>query len=351
VNFPNLGFPTIYGSKTETTDGFIAAFEFTSIPKWIRWLNGEGTDVAYNVYTRPTNTAVVYICGSAGSSTTKLGSDLTSMGNKPSGSGTIGFLIKLDSDGSFNWGKWLDASGNDSCEDIIVDSFSNVYVAGYATGLGTTNTTTMFGSTKPSNLEDSFLVKYDLDGVLQWGKWFGGVGNTKYVDITLDKDNNIYATGYSTINNLKSINIDKYSTNGDILNSVAIGSELPYNYYSNGIVVDNDGYIYICGNSESGDNIGVNPSNMIQSPNTGFKGFLLKLNPDFTSVKGIWLGDTGAPTTGRFLSIDNVGALILLGNTTGSLTPFNDTSIMSVIGDKTDTTQGGYILKFTQELA
>ena len=83
---------------------------------------------------------------------------------------------------NFIWHKTWGDLWDDHGDDIAIDTLDNIYVVGY--------TTTVLGD------KDIVLLKFDLDGILQWERIWGGSGDIDYIlGLFVDSSNNIYATG------------------------------------------------------------------------------------------------------------------------------------------------------------
>ena len=81
------------------------------------------------------------------------------------------FVVKLDSDGNFQWVYTAGGSGNDRAVDIGTDSSGNSYIT------GNFSETVNFGGgdvTSAGNSYDIFVVKLDSDGNFQWVYTAGG---------------------------------------------------------------------------------------------------------------------------------------------------------------------------------
>ncbi|RZJ70780.1 MAG: T9SS type A sorting domain-containing protein [Flavobacterium sp.] len=103
------------------------------------------------------------------------------------------FIIKLDSNGNYMWGKNI-ASGGDNSEwisTIVLDEAGNIYTTGYFYGtlnLGGTSFTS-YGA------YDSFIQKMDSSGNLIWAKRFGGNGYDGIGGFKLGTDGSMYIAG------------------------------------------------------------------------------------------------------------------------------------------------------------
>jgi len=131
---------------------------------------------------------------------------------------------------------------NDAGEVVKVDSLGNVYVSGSSIG-------SMF-------YYDYATVKYDSIGEQQWVRRYEGSGHymDQVDDMTIDKAGNVYVTGNSAESgqgyNMTTI---KYNTKGDTVWKASYNSGS--NDIAYGIVVDNQGNVYVTGESDgSGTN-------------------------------------------------------------------------------------------------
>lgn len=107
------------------------------------------------------------------------------------------FIIKLDSNGDFVWGKKMcspSGAGNDDAATIKLDSAGNIYVAGSFVYLnfdpnGGSQTYTSVGNA------DAFIVKLDNNGNFVWVDILPGTSTKKINDMEIDSSDNIYVLG------------------------------------------------------------------------------------------------------------------------------------------------------------
>ncbi|MEO0071656.1 MAG: SBBP repeat-containing protein [candidate division WOR-3 bacterium] len=154
--------------------------------------------------------------------------------------------VKYNSEGSDQWSARYDGPGNgdDEATAITVDQEGNVYVTGYSYGSG--------------SYYDYATVKYNSAGVEEWVARYNGTGNGDDFAraIAIDKEGNVYVTGYSyglgTSNDYTTV---KYNSDG-VEQWVAryTGAENQESIdEATAIAVDPDGNVYVTGHSWGGN--------------------------------------------------------------------------------------------------
>ncbi|KAF0150953.1 MAG: hypothetical protein FD143_2373 [Ignavibacteria bacterium] len=123
------------------------------------------------------------------------------------GSGTFSdyATIKYNSNGIEQWVQRYNGPGNssDDATAISVDGSGNVYVTGRSSVLGTSS--------------DYATIKYNSNGIVQWGQGYNGPGNSddEAIALTVDGSGNIYVTGRSVGSGTSSDYATiKYNSNG-----------------------------------------------------------------------------------------------------------------------------------------
>tara|TARA_R110002051_G_scaffold165688_3_gene236638 strand:- start:29088 stop:31823 length:2736 start_codon:yes stop_codon:yes gene_type:complete len=98
-------------------------------------------------------------------------------------------LAKYDSTGKMVWSRVLGAAAEASATTVAVDGSGNVVVAGVVQGV--------LGTTTDVGGKDSFVAKYDANGVEQWLSRFGGNGDDQPNAVTVAADGTVYVAGKS----------------------------------------------------------------------------------------------------------------------------------------------------------
>jgi type IX secretion system substrate protein/beta-propeller repeat-containing protein len=169
-----------------------------------------------------------------------------------------------------------------------VDSFGNVYVAGFTYATDYPKTTGAYDESHNGS-SDIFVTKFNSSGTdLIFSTYIGGSGNEVANALALDASNDIYITGYSQSNNYPMVNAYDQSHNGgcDVIVTKlnANGTSLGYstylggsgNEYSNDIVVDASNNAYITGYASAG--YPTTPGAYDQSHNGGNDLFVTRIN-------------------------------------------------------------------------
>ncbi|MFX1503558.1 MAG: SBBP repeat-containing protein, partial [Promethearchaeota archaeon] len=204
-------------------------------------------------------------------------------------------IIKFDKDGNQIWNRTWGGNGDDCGYGIALDSNINVYITGE--------------TFVPYKQAETFLLKYNKDGVFQWSEIISG---SNYYDIcydvAVDTYDDIYITGY----NHTDLVLYKYDNQSNqIWNRTWSGSSTFSG--GSGITIDSNNKIYITGsNNTNGD------SDLI----------LLRYNiqGDLQMVRS-WDGNLNEDVGGVDIATDSNDFIYILGNIDGqntTLSKYND---------------------------
>ena len=111
------------------------------------------------------------------------------------------YLVKYSAAGVALWATALDAATPDVACQVAVDAAGNAYLAGHFIDALSVGTTTLSTTTSAaSNAYDTFLVKYNAQGVLQWSRQgmagrTGTAGTATLGDVATDASGNVIIVG------------------------------------------------------------------------------------------------------------------------------------------------------------
>jgi hypothetical protein len=181
------------------------------------------------------------------------------------GSGHDIVTIKYDSGGDTVWTRFYNGSANDNDYPAVIatDGLGNVYVAGYC---------------KETNV-DYCTIKYDNSGNELWVAHYDGPGNgiDRARAMAIDDSGNVYVTGESfgagTIYDYATV---KYNSNGSEVwiaryNGPANSTDKAY-----ALAVDNNGYVYVTGESFGGPGAYMDYLTIKYSQETGVEEIIAK---------------------------------------------------------------------------
>jgi len=248
------------------------------------------------------------------------------------GSGDF-FVVKYDSSGNALWAKNPSTGTGtdiDSASSVFVDSFSNVYVAGYFSN--DINFSSTVGLVHQGNVGwyDFFIVKYDFSGTALWAKnpvATTGISDDVAYSVFVDSSDNVYLAGYaySDINFSPTVGlvnpgnnnffVVKYNSSG-----VALWAKNPVSGTGTGadhaysVFVDSSGNVYVAGQFVGSD---LNFSSTVGLTNSGNWNFFV-VKYDFSGT-ALW-AKTSVTGTGTVLNtassvfVDSLGNVYVAGD-------------------------------------
>jgi len=156
------------------------------------------------------------------------------------------YIIKYKQDGSLNWVSTIEGTNTENIINLQIDNSNNVYITGFTysnsikinKGIINNNDELIFDISYDVSLTinnyDTYIIKYNPDGSLNWVSTITGDGNERPVNLQIDNSNNVYITGFTYSN---PITINQLSLNNGVLNvdvsydvSLNGGNNAAYNY-------------------------------------------------------------------------------------------------------------------------
>ena len=106
------------------------------------------------------------------------------------------FIVKLNSDGEFIWGKGFGGEWDDFFGELNIDSFGNIYSTGnFVDNVDFDPGPNVYNLISTGSFYDIYLNKLSSEGGFIWAKALNGNGYQLGSSITIDRDMNVYATG------------------------------------------------------------------------------------------------------------------------------------------------------------
>jgi hypothetical protein len=269
----------------------------------------------------------------------------------PGGSSDSG-VIKIKGDGSrVLWATWIGGSGYDSdAASIRVDDSGYVYIA-TCTSSDDIPTTTGAHDTSINGGVDLYVAKLTPDGSdLVYGTYIGdesdnwnnthnlaidSQGNA-YISITTVSSNFPTTSGafQTAVNGGVDWGVAKFSSTGSLISSTLIGG----NSYDNpdGIYVDNDGNVFLTGQTQSTNFPGIGVSSYQSQNNGGSDAVLVMLSADFKELLYSTYMGGSSNDSGRSGFLDSNGNLYITGSSDGNGWPVKSAYQTSFNGGKLD---------------
>lgn len=179
------------GSTISSTGGgldmYLAKFDRDGNPQWFQRTTSAGQENATNIAITPNDKVIL---------TGFISADTDFGGNNVSHTGGLDiFIAEYDTDGNCVWAI-ADGSGPDEVIDVITtDTQGNIYLAGRHDGNPSTISGTNFNT---NGSQDMLLLKYNRNGIFQWGKSLGSVSSDQLNAIACDSNDNVYVGGQYT---------------------------------------------------------------------------------------------------------------------------------------------------------
>jgi gliding motility-associated-like protein len=179
-------------SNNGGASAFLAQFDSQGQLVWGTYFGGGSGEVGSSCATSPDGS--VYLAGWASSPE---GLSTAGAHQEAYGGGlTDAFLAKFDRDGHLEWGTYYGGSTTDVAFQCITDSSGGVFLAGATAstdGIATPGAhQEQLGSLIQAN---AFLAKFDHDGQLQWGTYFGGEAYASAQACALGIGGEVYLAG------------------------------------------------------------------------------------------------------------------------------------------------------------
>ncbi len=241
--------------------------------------------------------------------------------------GSDAMLVKFDAAGVRLWGTYMGGSSGDLSTSVTTDASANIYICGSTsstTGIATA------GSHQPnkSSASDGFLVKFNTNGVRQWGTYYGGTGSDYARDVQCDGAG--YPVIVGTTESLTGIASAgaadiSYGGNGDAfvakLSPSGVRQWATYmggSQADSGVGTSNDGtFIYLVGTTASPSGIATSGTHK-PTKSGGTDGYLVKYSGLGAKSWGTYYGGAADDFMIACLAEPSTGRIYICGGTLSS---------------------------------
>lgn len=337
-------------------DALVVKFDANGVRQWATYYGGSleefGTGGSGNCSVDGNGN--VYLVGLTNSTTliASVGSHQASFAG-----GYDAFLVKLNANGIRQWATYYGGPASEvnnvSC---ATDPSGNIYLSGITQSTNGISTVGSHQETTAGNME-SFLVKFDGNGVRLWGTYYGGASNEVLSGCATDANGNVFLSGLTSSTAGISTPGSHQATIGAgqdafLVKFNASGVRLWGTYYGGsstelggaGLATDASGNIYLSGVTQSADGIATVGAHQASHGGASYDTYLVKFNTNGVRQWGTYYGGTGNDQGAVSCSADPTGNIYLSGLTTSA----NGTSIATA-GAHQVTLNGGadaFLVKF-----
>ncbi|OJV52510.1 MAG: hypothetical protein BGO31_07620 [Bacteroidetes bacterium 43-16] len=248
------------GNNAIGADAFLSKFDSDGNCIWSTYYGGTNIDVGLALAIDTAGD--LYMAGRTNSQTGISTQGSHQQVKAGTSSGYDIFLVKFDTSGAPVWGTYYGGTGSDGTQSValVSDSANDLYLAGNTQSPNGIATTGAFQTTRPGS-EDGFIAKFDSNGILIWGTYFG----TPSID------------------------------------------------WINGIAIDNFGDMVVTGETMSTTGLSTTGT-YLEIGNGGRDGFIAKFDSAGQRLWGTYFGGSGYDKLER-LSIDSVNGIYAVGIT------------------------------------
>lgn len=109
------------------------------------------------------------------------------------------FVVKLDANKNFVWGKSVGGSNVEAISDLVIDNTNNIILCGFFRGTADFDPSSATFNLSTGNIgADGFILKLNSSGNYVYAKQIGGTATVDdhVLSIALDNQGNLYASGY-----------------------------------------------------------------------------------------------------------------------------------------------------------
>lgn len=275
--------PSYSGNLNE--DAFLVKFNDNGNRVWGTYYGGLGRDYGIGVATDQNEN--VYIVGQASS-----GSGIASSGaHKTSPGGADAFLVKFNSSGVRQWGTYYGGTNGDMANGVTTDNAGNIYFVGSTVSASGISTTNAHQVSQGGGTQDGFLAKFNTNGILLWGTYYGGTQSDILQSVTVDVNSNILVCGTTSSQTAISSNDSHQTMYGGgtddafVASFTSNGARRFGSYYGGALVdqalaitSDNQAHFYLVGSTASTSGFATSGAHQTTYGGGNFDAFIAKFS-------------------------------------------------------------------------
>lgn len=241
------------------------------------------------------------------------------------------------------WVTYYGGANFDRGNDLYNDNLGNLYVGGYtssSTAIATAGSFKALPTVLTGFGYDGFLTKFSPNGNRLWATYYGGSGNDFLQAVTVDKNNDVYITGYTssdtgiaTVGSFKdTLNYNSAPTPSGIdaflVKFSPTGIRIWGTYYGGSnfefgtdVTTDTSNNIYITGRTSSVDLIstpGAYKTSLTISGTSGYDSFIAKFSSTGNRVWGTYHGGENYDYSESITS-DSHNNIFICGNSSSTV--------------------------------
>jgi len=265
------------------------------VRSWGSYYGGNGTESC--MYSAVDLNGNAYICGQTASTNPGILATVGAFQTILQGA-SDNYLVKFSANGLRLWGTYYGGSDQEYQASVSADTNNNVFLFGTTASTNNISSPGSFQNTSGGGGSDSYLAKFDANGVRLWATYYGGAGTDGSWSNVTDQQGNIYLYGYvldglsgSTLYSPGShqpnygggpsdLFIAKFDANGSRVWASYYGGNM--GEYAGQCSVDASGNFYFGGTSASHNNIASPGSHQSAHGDNvnfiGYNGFLAKFS-------------------------------------------------------------------------
>ncbi len=274
-----------------------------------------------------------------------------------------GFVARFTAGGMLASSTFLGGSGNDQIYDVARDDDGNIVVTGFTTSQNFPTQNALYATYRGGG-DDIFITKFNASASsLVFSTYFGGTGSDNGVRLTVDKDKNIYVTGYTTsldfplknppqvvFGGIGDLSVTTYDA--FLLKLHPDGQDADFSTYIGGedteggvgVAVDKNGFVYLAGYTNSLRFYAINAlGGFLRGARDGF---VMKISPDAQKVVySSYLGGFGVEGATSIV-VDDAGNAYLTGYTSSFDFPL---AVDTMFQGATAGGQDGFLVKINAD--